>query len=285
MSKLLDDLLAEVRLVDEKIRKTAGVAWYRGHCNADWPLVSTLHRHVHRLSVDTSVKDDPAELREILRGEYRTLYRQFKNEAWPLLSDRERSEWGLIFAMQHYGIPTRLLDWTESAGCALFFAQQGRVKGDRAAIWVLDPERLNELTIGQNGIVTFDETTSGGDIDGRPWHPRFKQPENDLPTVAVAPLFANARMTAQRSKFTLSGDSFLPLNEQADGRLVNEHILVKIEIPPELFDELDDYLRVAGLRAFAFMPDFEGLRLEHEARVMRTLREIESFNRAAVKNP
>ncbi len=75
-------------------------------------------------------------------------------------------------------------------------------------------------------------------------------------------------MTAQRSAFTLTGDSFLPLDEQFDGRLVRESLLVKIELPPESFDEVEDYLRLAGLRAFTYFPDLEGLALDHEARVV-----------------
>jgi hypothetical protein len=274
VTKLLDELLAQIQAVDEEIRGRAGIAWYRGHGMADWPLLSTLHRHMRRL---TATSGEPDNMREILRGEYRTLYRQFKGEAWPLLDERERSEWGVIFAMQHYGIPTRFMDWTESFGCALFFAQHQRQRGDVAAIWILDPEGLNSLTIGQNGIITFDDLVSESDIDGRAWHPRYQQPAEDLPTIAVAPLFANARMTAQRSRFTLSGDSFLSLNEQLNGELVKKRALVKVKIPAELFDELNDYLRVTGLRPFTFYPDFYGLKLEHEARVQKTLRDIGVF--------
>ena len=39
--------------------------------------------------------------------------------------------------MQHYGAPTRLLDWTRSPYVALYFAMQGESDGD-AAIWTID---------------------------------------------------------------------------------------------------------------------------------------------------
>jgi hypothetical protein len=229
------------------------------------------------------IAEPPLPLRDYLYAEYKTLYRQFKDQAWPLLDEWGRSEWGVIFAMQHHGLPTRLLDWTESFGCSLYFAQRERGRGEPATIWALDPERLNEKTIGQNGIVSIDEITTADSVKTHVWHPRYTQVSRDLPTIAVSPLFSNARMAAQRSRFTMSGDSFQPLDQQYNGSLVSDRILIKIDVPADLYDELDDYLRVSGLRPFTFFPDFEGLRLEHEARIRKYLRELKLFAPHAMK--
>ena len=274
MPNLLHDLLEQVREIDDSFRKRAGIAWYRGHCSTDWELESTLHRHIERL---TGRLIDPPNHRTLLRDEFRTLYRQFKSEAWPLLGPSERTEWGIVFAMQHYGFPTRLLDWTESFGCALYFAQFGRARGKAAAIWAMNPEHLNELSIQQNGIVGIDDIETPSDVHTSDWHPRYTAPQADLPTIAVSPVFSNARMTAQRSKFTLSGDSAKPLNKQLHGLLVREGALVKLDIPAECYDEVDDFLRITGLRAFSFIPDMEGLLREHKARVDKSLADTERF--------
>jgi hypothetical protein len=45
--------------------------------------------------------------------------------------------------MQHYGIPTRLLDWSEGPLVALYFAVTERPKSD-GAIWCLLPAKLNK---------------------------------------------------------------------------------------------------------------------------------------------
>ena len=47
--------------------------------------------------------------------------------------------------MQHYGLPTRLLDWSESPLVALYFALSSDedAKAD-AAVWVLNPMKLNK---------------------------------------------------------------------------------------------------------------------------------------------
>ena len=80
-------------------------------------------------------------------------------------------------------------------------------------------------------------------------------------------------MTAQRSAFTLSGDSFLPLDDQLDGRLVREGHLAKIELAPATYDEVESYLELGGVTGFTVYPDLEGLAIKHEARVEKTIRD------------
>lgn len=45
--------------------------------------------------------------------------------------------------MQHYGVPTRLLDWSENPLVALYFAVENKDKETDAAIWMLRPNKLN----------------------------------------------------------------------------------------------------------------------------------------------
>jgi hypothetical protein len=50
-----------------------------------------------------------------------------------------------LVLMQHYGLPTRLLDWTRSLIVAAYFAVLHEPVDGDGAIWVLAPERLNLL--------------------------------------------------------------------------------------------------------------------------------------------
>lgn len=270
------EVLSEVRSHSERFRGEGSIAWYRGHRCAAWELKSGAHRHVERLAALFPKRPPDSELLELFRGVSKQVYRRFKADAWSLLHDRERSDWAILFTMQHFGIPTRLLDWTESFACATFFAQHRRPRGEAAAIWILDPQAVNKTSLGLEGILSLDENSGEGTkVDPRAWHPRWDAARS-LPTIAVAPIFSNPRMVAQQSAFTLSGDSFQSIDEQFDV-LTKDRRIVKIVLEPELFDEVEEYLATAGLNAFSYYPDLEGLALKHEEQVERTIRDVKKF--------
>lgn len=79
-------------------------------------------------------------------------------------------------------------------------------------------------------------------------------------------------MVQQRAKFTLMGDSLLPLDKQFDGALVREERLRQILLPPETFGDAEEFLSAAGLNAYSFFPDLQGLALKHEAQLQSDLR-------------
>jgi hypothetical protein len=79
-------------------------------------------------------------------------------------------------------------------------------------------------------------------------------------------------MVQQRARFTLMGDSLLPLDEQWGGELTQSGHLRRIILPPETFDEAENFLRLAGADAFSFFPDIQGLGLKHKAQVESDIR-------------
>ncbi len=52
------------------------------------------------------------------------------------------SSWYAI--MQHYGVPTRFLDWTKSAYVGLYFAVEEEPSEDGCAVWAIDMEWLED---------------------------------------------------------------------------------------------------------------------------------------------
>ena len=58
------------------------------------------------------------------------------------------SNWDLLFKMQHYGVPTRLLDWSENLLAAAYFALMAAPSHDHEGdclpiVWCLDPVAWN----------------------------------------------------------------------------------------------------------------------------------------------
>jgi hypothetical protein len=110
---------------------------FRGHGNSEWQLAP---------SFDRVFLDFEGEERDKLEDE---LVRSFKKLSEG--DDRYRNlledDTALLSLAQHYGLPTRLLDWTESPYVAAFFAFQGHFQdsmfgkrlGTHIAIWILNP--------------------------------------------------------------------------------------------------------------------------------------------------
>ena len=117
---------------------------YRGQADASWPLTDSLTRH---LGSETPIST-------ALRIE-RTATRKFMQQAHLFLdpytlpdSNCDEDWWAL---MQHFGAPTRLLDWTESPYVALYFAVVDHWN-EAGAVWLFEQSQLWEYSSAR-----FDE--------------------------------------------------------------------------------------------------------------------------------
>ncbi len=128
--------------------------------------------------------------------------------------------------MQHYSVPTRLLDWSESILPALYFATKNDQDQDGEVI-VLNAYRLNVLSKGRTTIATPDDhhvvvraematTRSAKRLRAKEnVHAALRrateEDRNDpnwtsfLKPIAVFPRRLNERMTLQSSVFTIHG--------------------------------------------------------------------------------
>ena len=178
------------------------------------------------------------------------LYYQFTGLGAHLIPSTA-SSWDHLFIMRHHGIPTRLLDWTESFAAALYFALLQ--PADKAAVWVLDPYKLNELTTGKKNLLhleaafpdaytkffTDSRTTQFGNF---PWD-----------VVAVAGSSTSERMRSQRGMFTLHKALDTPLEQ------LFPDAVEKIEIPSAEYDDARRFVQLAGVNEYALFPDLDGL--------------------------
>lgn len=232
--------------------------WFRGQTNSDWALESTLHRYTRTVFQKCNWEWNEDKAIAGIRGQFKTLYRKYKAKAWHILPDTEKHEWAIIFSMRHHGIPTTLLDWTESLINAIYFANSGRNPKDDAAIFVLHPPKLNKKSINEEHLIALEEQTKENDKPNLRWfHPHYEQPKDKkLPTIAVTPVLTNRRMIAQISTFIICGDSFDSLEKQYPD------CIKKFVLPADTYNASLEYLDCNGITHFGLFPDLHGLKIE-----------------------
>jgi hypothetical protein len=227
-----------------KTRGERRTLWFRGQHNPAWGLSPQIYRPVY-------AEADEAEMRQ-----------EFQSQAIQLIQGRlPTNEYEWYFLMQHYGVPTRLLDWTDNPLMSLFFAVHDHPRDSDAAVWVLDPWWLNGLLRkGIEGPLLPDWEEAGSYLRnleqafGAETVTRAKVP------AAIDPPHVDRRLAAQGSHFVIFGKQTDLTNTKAARR--KNARLAKIVIPkaniPSIWNELQDY----GINYFSVFPDLTGLGLE-----------------------
>jgi hypothetical protein len=140
---------------------------------------------------------------------------EFRRRAYSRLKGLS-TQFDWLCAMQHYGVPTRLLDWTESLAVALFFSVTPLdIDFVAPVIWVLDPFRLHELTDPKNEVIPIaaDESVlSNSDIAFGDDLEKSSKQATKYP-LPVAPNFLFDRLAAQNGTFTIHGLDPRPIEQ------------------------------------------------------------------------
>src|ERR1051326_5729429 len=116
--------------------------WFRGHQKAHWALSPKLYRGGYKTFGTLRVVED--EIREEFIVRAHSL-----SDAIPA----NPNKWEWYSLMQHHGAPTRLIDWTDGSLIGLYFAVKDNPGFYDAAVWVLDPYKLNRLIIHVDAVI------------------------------------------------------------------------------------------------------------------------------------
>jgi FRG domain len=187
------------------------------------------------------------------------LMNRFRQNAVSLLpqSPRIDSDWSWLLLMQHYGVPTRLLDWTENALVALFFSVMsvsGRdTRATKGCVWVLDPLALNSesnITTAGLDIPTLDVATELHDYvpDEVSKTPRVRPP------VAVLAMRLFPRLVAQSGVFTLIHREAKSLERIRQSKYVG-----RILVPGSAKSRIIDELTTMGVTRLSLFPELESV--------------------------
>ncbi len=253
--------------------------WWRGHADAEkWMLQPGVFRN----------RPGRAPYTEL------ALIGNFHPRAVGMLDDRPKptSEVEWLFLAQHYGLPTRLLDWTESLIVALYFVVSEKpcnvcCKEKDGCIWATTPTKLNrknsnpgDSTDAQNGIVSISEPAVQAmalkafgvkDTTILERFPNLDPDKTGLPklpgVIALESVEMDKRIVAQSGRFTIHGCG-TPV-ESLDG---HEEYLRKFVIPAGKKDEIRKLLKWIGIRRWNLFPDLQSLAagLKDDSEFMQT---------------
>ncbi len=161
------------------------------------------------------------------------LIKELKRMGASILPKNDLDDWDLLVIAQHFGMKTRLLDWTSNPLAALFFACNDWKKGD-VYVYALDANRY------------LKEPQKGPFDTGR--------------TQVIRPKLNNPRIIAQHGWFTAhkyskSSKKFVPLEKNNE---ISESVQ-EIKIPEDTREKLLKSLDRHGVSSRTLFPDLEGL--------------------------
>lgn len=150
--------------------------------------------------------------------------------------------------MQHYGLHTRLLDWTQAPLVALYFAVEGSADCD-AAVFVLDANRLNTAQNHGPGMLLPVHPAASRLIAGA-----FRSDDPTPEVAAILPPKIDYRMQQQRSAFTIHGD-----NTPLDALDLSSEFLARIYISGTQRGSIRHQLTALGIDRAHLFPDLSNL--------------------------
>jgi len=212
---------------------------FRGLSCTEYELETSLERAAEEFQVPYS------ERREIEKKLIREFKRRLHHYTSTIPIQEDTLEW--LALMQHFGAPTRLLDWTYSFFVAAYFAMEKAKSGVDCAIWAIDTSEiiyedklLEKLEYKKSELIAeFNSSYQHQIIDDRRSFLQNKLVDHLLEAPkklvhAVNPYRLNERLTIQQGLFLFPGDLGCSFMDNYNETISSKPDLIKFEINASL---------------------------------------------------
>jgi len=232
--------------------------FFRGQADSEWGLVPTLYRLLKGF-----------DIKDALNLEYDSII-HFKRKTRGLLDlrlipeEHEIAEW--LGLMQHYGAPTRMLDWTVSCVVAFYFAVTSEPFEKDGCLWFFNSPVMNSFMENEYSFPSEKELEFI--VKDKDNFVKFgvENATNNVRTYLVER--QSERVISQQSVFSFSynlfcdhakaiGEIFLKNSEANNSEQAIP--LVKILLSPVRKKEIRQYLNKMNVTAATLFPGVEGI--------------------------
>lgn len=227
---------------------------YRGQANSSWGLQSSLER-----VVGGEWNSNSAQIFEDFSLErFQSKFHLYDTE-----NCQPNSKLAWLAAMQHYGAPTRLVDFSESPYVALYFALEtfNHASNSSFSLFMLDYRAILDKSIQFIKSVDRNFMESRQTIQGK----QDEVFENIVDRFSydivwiTEPKILNARIDRQSGSFLLSGNRGKKIEEVLSSDLYKDVDMQKLEIPCELARGVYALLRKMNVTSKSLYGDLDGL--------------------------
>lgn len=229
---------------------------FRGHSDADWRLETTLERVVGD-KFDKILAD---KYEKYSLQVFKSKFHLYDNEN---IAPKSKLAW--LSIMQHYGVPTRLLDFTESPYVALYFALESYSSSNNKdlAVYALNHTQLMKKSLEyiSSKDFNFRETTftiiEKQDVIFEDIVDRFSY---DIAWI-TEPHELNIRLDRQSGCFLVSGNKEVKIEDILSQDIYRDCCFTKYIISNQLLNGIYALLRKMNINSKTIYGDLQGLAL------------------------
>jgi hypothetical protein len=271
--RTIEEFITALKVLHASLKEPDDIInlWFRGESQND--ILTPLMPKAYRLYNDPNEEEVYNQTKSI-EGNFKA---EFGRYSLPYLSSKgiPINNWNEYMLMQHYGLKTRLLDWSESALIALFFATENLSDND-GRVWIMNPHKLNKYTTdkihpnneGFDLILTPTEGEKTSLFDeSKKWHINellrmylemdfnLNKTKTHFYPLAILPPLLDERMSMQNSCFTIFGNVVNGLLKIRG----NEEFLDYLIIDKNFKRTIKEELRWLGISQRNIFPGLEGI--------------------------